>query len=256
METETPIFPPADQQLALLEIEDLWPLLTEEQQRKRYTGEQFAKNQRLYRAIALLLGDGWSVIGIARELGCAEKLVRCIDSRESCVVSEVKSRFGRKFLQVAAKAVRRTDEQLPHMSGKDAGIVAGIFTEKGLMLMGELGEKAVVKGDGMSREEFAAWLAASVPGGPVIDVPPVPPTPVPTGADGRSPDSESGGIVLNGQESWLSAPAVASLVAAPAPESGQVAPATAGGAEAGATGTGGGGGLPAGSEAGPPMERH
>jgi hypothetical protein len=95
---------------------------------------------KTYRKIVHLLADPcWSVIQISKARRVSEHTVRAIREREAVAIAERKQRLISVFGNVDELAGERMEELAGKASLRDAGITAGIATDKLLALLGETG---------------------------------------------------------------------------------------------------------------------
>jgi hypothetical protein len=107
----------------------------------RFTAERVARTRpKTYRAIALLLAEPDAKIEhIAKRHRVSTHTVRAIREREAVAIAEQKQRLISIFGNVAEIAGERMEELAGKATLRDAGITAGIATDKLLALSGELG---------------------------------------------------------------------------------------------------------------------
>jgi hypothetical protein len=107
----------------------------------RFTAERVARTRpKTYRAIALLLADPDAKIEhIAQRHRVSTHTVRAIREREGVAIAERKQRLVSIFGNVAEIAGERMEELAGQATLRDAGITAGIATDKLLALLGEAG---------------------------------------------------------------------------------------------------------------------
>jgi transposase-like protein len=102
----------------------------------RFTAERVLRTRpKTYRAIVQLLADpGATVMHIARRHRVSEHTVRAIRQREAVAIAERKQRLMSIFGNVAEIAGERMEELAGQATLRDAGITAGIATDKLLAL--------------------------------------------------------------------------------------------------------------------------
>jgi hypothetical protein len=105
----------------------------------RFTAERVARTRpKTYRAIVQLLADpGATGMHIAKRHRVSEHTVRAIREREAVAIAERKQRLISIFGNVAELAGERMEELAGKATLRDAGITAGIATDKLLALLGE-----------------------------------------------------------------------------------------------------------------------
>ena len=105
----------------------------------RFTAERVARTRpKTYRAIVRLLADPDARIEhIAKRHRVSEHTVRAIRAREAVAIAERKQRLMSIFANVAEISVERMEELAGQASLRDAGITAGIATDKLLALSGD-----------------------------------------------------------------------------------------------------------------------
>jgi hypothetical protein len=107
----------------------------------RFTAERVARTRpKTYRAIVRLLAEPDAKIEhIAQRHRVSTHTVRAIREREAVAIAERKQRLMSIFGNVAEIAAERMEELAGGASLRDAGITAGIATDKLLALLGETG---------------------------------------------------------------------------------------------------------------------
>jgi hypothetical protein len=102
----------------------------------RFTGERLLRERpRVYRKVVELLAEpGMSINQITRLCRVSEHTVRAVRDRESISIAERKQRLMSIFGNVAEIAAERMEELAPHATLRDAGMAAGIATDKLLAL--------------------------------------------------------------------------------------------------------------------------
>jgi hypothetical protein len=93
---------------------------------------------KTYRKIVYLLADPyWSALQISKACRVSEHTVRAIREREAKTIAERKQRLISLFGNVAEMSAERMEELCGKASLRDAGVSAGIATDKMLALLGE-----------------------------------------------------------------------------------------------------------------------
>ena len=107
--------------------------------RPRYTGERLLRERpRVYRKVVELLAEpGMSINQITKLCRVSEHTVRAVRDRETVSIAERKQRLSSIFANVAEIAAERMEELAGQASLRDAGITAGIATDKLLALSGD-----------------------------------------------------------------------------------------------------------------------
>jgi transposase-like protein len=107
----------------------------------RFTAERVARTRpKTYRAIVRLLAEPDARIEhIAQRHRVSTHTVRAIRERETVAIAERKQRLVSIFGNVAEIAGERMEELAGQATLRDAGITAGIATDKLLALLGEAG---------------------------------------------------------------------------------------------------------------------
>jgi len=107
--------------------------------RRRYTAETVLRTRpKTYRKIVHLLADpNWSAIQIAKACRVSEHTVRAIREREAVAIAERKQRLMLLFANVAELSAERMEELTGKANLRDAGVSAGIATDKLLALTGQ-----------------------------------------------------------------------------------------------------------------------
>ena len=105
----------------------------------RFTAERVARTRpKTYRAIVQLLADpGATVMHIAKRHRVSEHTVRAIREREAVAIAERKQRLISVFGNVAEMSAERMEELCGKATLRDAGVSAGIATDKMLALTGQ-----------------------------------------------------------------------------------------------------------------------
>jgi hypothetical protein len=107
----------------------------------RFTGDRFLRERpRIYRKVVELLAEpGVSINQITKLCRVSEHTVRAVRDREAVSIAERKQRLMSIFGNVAELGAERMEELAPHATLRDAGMAAGIATDKLLALLGESG---------------------------------------------------------------------------------------------------------------------
>ena len=102
----------------------------------RFTGERLLRERpRVYRKVVELLAEpGMSINQITKLCRVSEHTVRAVRDREGVSIAERKQRLASIFLNIAEIAGERMEELAGTASLRDAGITAGIATDKLLAL--------------------------------------------------------------------------------------------------------------------------
>jgi len=105
----------------------------------RFTAERVLRTRpKTYRAIVQLLADpGATLMHIAKRHRVSEHTVRAIRAREAQAIAERKQGLMSIFANVAEISAERMEELAGKANLRDAGITAGIATDKLLALSGE-----------------------------------------------------------------------------------------------------------------------
>jgi hypothetical protein len=114
-------------------------LLSPPGSQNRFTAERVLRTRpKTYRAIVQLLADpDAKVEHIARQQRVSTHTVRAIRARETVAIAERKQRLTSIFANVAEISAERMEELAGQASLRDAGITAGIATDKLLALSGD-----------------------------------------------------------------------------------------------------------------------
>ena len=104
--------------------------------RGRFTGDRFLRERpRVYRKVVELLAEpGMSINQITKLCRVSEHTVRAVRDREAVSIAERKQRLASIFANVAEIAGERMEELAGTATLRDAGITAGIATDKLLAL--------------------------------------------------------------------------------------------------------------------------
>jgi hypothetical protein len=102
----------------------------------RFTGERLLRERpRVYRKVVELLAEpGMSINQITKLCRVSEHTVRAVRDREAVSIAERKQRLTSIYGNVAEMAAERMEELAGTASLRDAGITAGIATDKLLAL--------------------------------------------------------------------------------------------------------------------------
>jgi hypothetical protein len=108
----------------------------ESKPRGRFTGERLLRERpRVYRKVVELLAEpGMSINQITKLCQVSEHTVRALREREAISIAERKQRLMSIFANVAEMAAERMEELAGQATLRDAGITAGIATDKLLAL--------------------------------------------------------------------------------------------------------------------------
>ena len=106
----------------------------------RFTAERVLRTRpKTYRTIVHLLADpGATVMHIAKRHRVSEHTVRAIREREAVAIAERKQRLISVFGNVAEMSAERMEELCGKATLRDAGVSAGIATDKMLALTGQM----------------------------------------------------------------------------------------------------------------------
>jgi hypothetical protein len=106
---------------------------------RRYTAETVLRTRpKTYRKIVHLLADPfWSAIQISKACRVSEHTVRAIREREAKTIAERKQRLISVFGNVAELSAERMEQLVDKANLRDAGVSAGIATDKLLALTGQ-----------------------------------------------------------------------------------------------------------------------
>jgi hypothetical protein len=106
----------------------------------RFTAERVLRTRpKTYRAIVLLLADPDARIEhIAQRHRVSTHTVRAIRAREAVAIAERKQRLMSVFANVAEVSAERMEELAGQANLRDAGITAGIATDKLIALAGDV----------------------------------------------------------------------------------------------------------------------
>jgi hypothetical protein len=109
--------------------------------RGRFTGERLLRERpTVYRQVVELLAEpGISINQITKYCRVSEHTVRAVRDREAVSIAERKQRLVSILSNVAEIAGERMEELAGKASLRDAGITAGIATDKLLALLGDSG---------------------------------------------------------------------------------------------------------------------
>src|SRR5215831_4431323 len=114
-------------------------LLSPPGSQSRFTAERVLRiRPKTYRAIVQLLADpGATVMHIAKRHRVSEHTVRAIREREAVAIAERKQGLLSIFANVAELSAERMEELAGQANLRDAGVTAGIATDKLLALSGD-----------------------------------------------------------------------------------------------------------------------
>src|SRR5262245_27248002 len=145
-------------------------LLSSPGSQPRYTAETVLRTRpKTYRKIVYLLADPyWSALQISKACRVSEHTVRAIREREAKTIAERKQRLVSLFGNVAEMSAERMEELCGNATLRDAGVSAGIATDKMLALLGETPSALSVEvtlGDQERVNEIHARLVAALRGG-------------------------------------------------------------------------------------------
>ena len=106
----------------------------------RFTGERLLRERpRVYRKVVELLAEpGMSINQITKLCRVSEHTVRAVRDREAVSIAERKQRLISVFGNVAEMSAERMEELCGKANLRDAGISAGIATDKMLALTGQM----------------------------------------------------------------------------------------------------------------------
>jgi hypothetical protein len=107
----------------------------------RFTGERLLRERpRVYRRVVELLAEpGTSINQITKLCRVSEHTVRAVREREAVSIAERKQRLISLFGNVAEMSAERMEQLCGKATLRDAGVSAGIATDKLLALLGETG---------------------------------------------------------------------------------------------------------------------
>jgi Homeodomain-like domain len=112
----------------------------------RGVGLSSARTATRYRKVVELLAEpGMSINQITKFCRVSEHTVRAVRDREAIPIAERKERLVSILGNVAELAAERMEELAPHATLRDAGMAAGIATDKLLALLGETGGSVPVQ---------------------------------------------------------------------------------------------------------------
>ena len=100
--------------------------------RGRFTGDRLLRERpRVYRKVVELLAEpGMSINQITKFCRVSEHTVRAVRDREAIPIAERKERLVSILGNVAELAAERMEELAPHATLRDAGMAAGVATDK------------------------------------------------------------------------------------------------------------------------------
>jgi hypothetical protein len=104
-----------------------------------HTGQRLLRERpRVYRRLVELLAEpNMSVNRITKRCRVSEHTVRAVRDREAISIAERKTRLMSIFANVAEISAERMEEMAATASLRDAGVTAGIATDKLLALSGD-----------------------------------------------------------------------------------------------------------------------
>jgi len=139
-------------------------LLSSPGSQARYTAETVLRTRpKTYRKIVYLLADPyWSALQISKACRVSEHTVRAIREREAKTIAERKQRLVSLFGNVAEMSAERMEELCGNATLRDAGVSAGIATDKMLALLGETPSALSVEVTLGDKEKVAAIHARLV----------------------------------------------------------------------------------------------
>lgn len=119
-------------------IEPGWELinLREPAKRGRFTGEQLARNDQRLAAVLGAIAEGLGTRQIARAFNISTNTVLALREEHGPAIETQKEGLGRQMLAGARLAVERIIEEIDQMPRASLPIVAGVLTDKGLLLTG------------------------------------------------------------------------------------------------------------------------
>lgn len=125
-------------QLDLAGIEQGWELLTVDADRKagRFTAALLDKNEKKRDLVIEALANEMPIRSIAGALGISVNTVLAAKRIFGPKIETEKQRLGRDCLDVARMATERIRAEMQDMPRASLPIIAGIFTDKGLLLTG------------------------------------------------------------------------------------------------------------------------
>lgn len=125
-------------QLTLPTIELGWEILTVEDDRKagKFTAELLDKNEGKRNAVVEALAQGMAIRSIAKAYEISVNTVLTAKRRFGAQIETEKQRLGRDCFDVARMAVERMRDEIEFMPRQSLPIIAGIMSEKGLLLTG------------------------------------------------------------------------------------------------------------------------
>lgn len=164
-----PLLLGSGRQLELVDLDEIGlppAAYASDEARGRWTGERlFSQRPMVYRACAKLLAAGqMGYREIADLLEISTNTVCGVAFREGITIETIRERLGRKFMDVATLSVEAALELLSDpqrrrlLSAKDLGILAGIATERGQLLLGGATQR-IDHGD-MSPPDHSAYFEA------------------------------------------------------------------------------------------------
>lgn len=125
-------------QLDFPTIEAGWEIVTVDADRKagRFTAALIARNQEKLEAVVEALAQGMSIRRIARAYEISVNTVLTVKRIHGAKIETEKQRLGVACFDVARMAVERIRDEMDDMPKASLPIIAGIMTDKGLLLTG------------------------------------------------------------------------------------------------------------------------
>ncbi|MEO6567221.1 MAG: hypothetical protein ABIO94_00550 [Opitutaceae bacterium] len=119
-------------------VESGWELtnLREPAKRGRFTAEQLARNEAKLAAVLSAISEGLGTRQIARAFIISTNTVLRVREEYGPAIETQKESIGRQCLAGARLAVERIIEEIDRMPLASLPIVAGVLTDKGLLLTG------------------------------------------------------------------------------------------------------------------------
>jgi len=126
-------------------------LMSETEQRKRFTGEHVARNRERYDAIVAALGEGLGVRQIARAFGVSQHTIEAIRERDAALVATLKERTGAQLRRLVRMSLEALEEALAQnkIAPGQLPVAAGILIDKSLLWDGQA--TAIVSVPGIHR---------------------------------------------------------------------------------------------------------
>lgn len=125
-------------QLDFAGIESGWEILTVDEDRKagKFTAALLDKNAEKRDAVIEALAQGMSIRRIASAFGLSVNTVLTAKRKFGDKIETDKQRLGRMCFEVAHLAIERMRDEIQDMPRASLPIVAGVMTDKGLLLTG------------------------------------------------------------------------------------------------------------------------